>query len=107
MKFSFHGFVSDTVGYILVGILVYGLGWASNEISDILLAKKREQKLKKKVKHAIDSIYEAEKVLPGRKRGAEKLVKACKIYMDKTGEKKIEEAERQILSVFPLIKLSK
>ncbi len=107
MKLSLHGFLSDTIGYVLVGLLVYGLGWASNEIADLFLSKKQEEKLKKRVKHAIDAIYQAEKSVPGRKRGAEKLVLACKIYMEKTGEKKLEEAERHILSVFPLIKLSK
>lgn len=104
---SLEKFLSETAGVVIIGLLIYILGWLSNEVIDRFFSKSRETKLKQKTKVSIDTIYEAESAIPGKGRGAERLAYACKIYMAKTGEKKYHEAQKQILAVFPLTKLSK
>lgn len=98
---------NGTLELIVLAVIGYALGWVSNELTDILFAKKREAKLQDKVQHAIEAIYEAEKRIKGSKKGAERLVLACKLFMDKTKSKNYAEAEREILAVFPITKLSK
>jgi len=96
-----------TTEAIILGLLVYILGWVSGEIRDRFFSKDREAKLRQKAKFAIDAIYEAESAIQGKGQGAERLAHACKAYMAKTGEKKYSEAQKKILAVFPLTKLSK
>ena len=95
------------LGDILAIPIAFIVGWLASEIQDRFSRKSWETRLKEKTQAAIDAIYEAEKVVPGKGRGAERLVCAVKVFMEKHGAKNCEEAEGAILSVFPLTKLSK
>jgi len=87
-------------------LLVLALGWLINEVQDIISAKNWERRLKDKTQAAIESIYEAEKALPGKGRGAERLVFAVKAFMRRCKIKDYKTAEKEILSAFPFTKLS-
>ena len=86
--------------------LAFAFGWVVNEIRDRILARSWETRLKEKTQAAVEAIYEAEKAIPGKGKGAERLVYAVKTLMRTQKIKNYQTAQKEILAVFPLTRLS-
>lgn len=92
---------------VLAAVIIYTAGVLTSKFWRKLKKSKEEEKLKQNVKTALAIIYDAEKSLPGRKRGVEKLEYAVKEFMKETKIDDYEKAQSYIIQIFNLTRLSK
>lgn len=92
---------------IVAGIVLYAAGVFTGKAWNLLMRKKNETRLKNNVRIALSIIYEAEEKFVGRKRGVERLEYATKKFMKDAKIRDYESAQKKIIEVFNLTKLSK
>ena len=102
-NFIYNGVFQD----LAVALLLYLLGYFTNELWDYINKERNEEKLRKNTALAMESIYEAENKINGKKMGSEKLDYSVKKYMQETKTKSYANAQEQIIKVFTLTKFSK
>lgn len=89
------------------GILCFVGGMFYENAKDVIRGKKDEERLKQRIKIALDCVFEAEVAIPGDKKGADKLEFATKLYQDRAKVRRYEEAHAAIMQAFTVSKLDR
>lgn len=100
-------FLSNITTELIVGVILFLLGFLANEIWDKVTRNSKELNLRNKVRTALKIIYEAEEKFRGPKRGVEKLEYAVKKFMEELKINNYEKSQEFILKIFNLTNLSK